>query len=167
VRAGLAATGILLLVIGAVLWYLPLQTIQSGSQSVPTNYGLITQPVAPYAYITPSISFSTSWQGSAAVTVKVFDCGTDSKCGGVDPTTSNPVASGNGTSGTISWTGKGANYYEVFPSSGTSMSYQATVPLLKGIVGLALLALGVVLLLVGLVAGRRKPAPAPATAAPA
>ena len=83
-RSFLPILGVILIAGGLILWYVPVQTITSPVAVVPSGYGLVTQRVAPYAYLTPSIPLSASWTSDSSIDVQVYSCGSDSSCSDVN-----------------------------------------------------------------------------------
>ncbi|MGI0053355.1 MAG: hypothetical protein ACREC5_04765 [Thermoplasmata archaeon] len=153
-RKGVLVAGIVLLVLGAVLWYLPIPMSQS--QTVPTGYAwtLSTSPAA--AVLTPTIPYSVTWDASPGLSVSVFDCGSGSCDLG---SLSDVVTSGSG--GSLSWSGVKGSTYAIVPTSNATFTVSISEPLGGGDVGVALLVIGGVLLIVGAATGGEKPRPAP------
>ena len=169
-RTGMLVAGIVILIIGVVLWYLPVQPV-SNSLTVPTGAGDTLSANPPLAVLTSQLTYSASWTASSSITVNVYDCGTDSACS--NAIHSGAIATGTGSSGSLSWTGPKGEYYLIVPSSTATVTAGATEPLAGGLVGVALLVVGLIIAIVGAVRGPAKakaspaPAAAPAAAPPA
>lgn len=153
-RAGVAVVGVVLLVIGAVLWYVPLPGTSTGQTNVAAGQGEVVQATAPLALLTPTVSMTVTWTASSSTQVRVLACGTDSGCGSPGST---PVASGTGTSGSLTFSADKGSYYLIEPDHSATINVQPTVPILGGALGLVLLIVGILLLVVGLVARKKQP----------
>lgn len=163
-RAGIAVVGIVLLVIGAVLWYLPLPGTSTGQTQVAAGQGETVQATAPLALLTPQVTLTVTWTASTSAAIRVYSCGSDSSCGSPSSTA---IASGSGTSGTLTFTADKGSYYIIVPDHTATINVQPTVPILGGALGLVLLVIGIILLLVGLVARKKQPKAEPAPVEPA
>lgn len=166
-RRRMVIVGVILLVIGATLWYFPVQTVDATSTMSGTlpyhslNIGLD----APFAFLGGAIAISISWVASESVSLSVYKCGSSS-CNSSDQF----VGSGSGSTGSISWSGQANIYYVVerVPASGPAIQVTGhyTEPLLGGTVGLATTGFGVFVLVLGLwlmpPVVRRAPGPTPA-----
>ncbi len=164
-RTGMLVAGIVVLIIGVVLWYVPVEPVTS-SLTVPTGAGDTLSANPPLAVLSSQLTYSASWTSSSSITVNVYDCGTDSSCS--NAIHSGAIATGTGSSGSLSWTGPKGDYYLIVPSSTATVTAGATEPLAGGIVGVILLVVGLLLAIIGAVRRPATPkaAPAPAAAPP-
>jgi hypothetical protein len=160
-RVGFVVVGVVLIILAAVLMFIPI--IQVASQTIGT-----LQPyeanVTGYS-ITGSIPATVTWSSSSTVSIDVATCTSvtsSNQCSG----TVNTLPNQTGTSGTFSFNVPSGGAVVVAVLSGGSASI--TVKLAQSTIGLILLIVGIVLLLVGLVFGRKKAAaPVPTTTPPA
>ncbi len=160
-RVGFVVVGVVLIILAAVLMFIPI--IQVASQTIGT--------LQPYEAnvtgfsITGSIPGTVTWSSNSAVEIDVATCTSvtsSNQCTG----TVNTLPAQNGTSGTFSFNVPTGGAVAVAVLNGGSASI--TVKLAQSTIGLLLLIVGIVLLLVGLVFGRKKAtAPAPTMAPPA
>lgn len=156
-RAGMLVVGILLLIVGIVLWYLPVQP-SATTQAVPTGEGAIISANPPLAVLTSSLSYNANWSASSTVTVNVYDCGTDTQC--TNAVHTSPIATGTGASGSLSWSGPKGEVFLVVPSSTATVTTTVTEPLLGGVIGVVLLVIGILLAAIGAMRAPKKAAPA-------
>ncbi|HZY69427.1 MAG TPA: hypothetical protein VFF67_00405 [Thermoplasmata archaeon] len=169
-RGGVVAVGLILLILGFILAYVPIpgQTVPSTTvtQSTPA---ILSVSSPPFLFFTSTLPFSLSWTSSAAITVYVYACGSDSQCAAVTPNVTSPVVTGSGSSGSVSFTAQKGQYYEIYGKSSAATwtaTFSATyaVPFVGGSLGFFLLILGIVVLIVGLVLKKKQPpSPAPTT----
>lgn len=150
-RPLLVAVGVVVLVVGLALWYLPMPG-QSASAQVPDNSGYVIQGTGPLAILSTSFAYSASWSAATSVNVSVYDCGTSSNCTNLVVGLTPITAFGNGTSGSLSWAGARGHYFAIVPSNAATITWTYQVPLLGGAVGVGLTVLGALVLLVGLIA---------------
>ncbi len=157
-RTGMVAVGIVLLVLGAVLAFVPL--LQAGSQDVSESTPWGFNVTAAFS-ITGTVPLTISYSSSQSVNILVGTCDSISYSSG-SPQCTNPTVSGqNGSSGTFNINVKpgGAVVVGILGAGTASVTVkEAQTPL-----GDILLILGIVVLLVGLVM-RRRPSPAPMAA---
>jgi hypothetical protein len=162
--------GVAAIAVGLLLLYIPVPGQGVGAKLVPVGFGESITVAGSYAVFTSSVPFHVSWSSPTPVTVNVFRCGSDPTCNATiaaQPPPA-PIVNGTGTSGTISFTGQKGLSYLVVPNgsaNATTVSVDYSLPWEGGAPGLGLIAGGLVLLLVGLFLGRRKP-PADETIAP-
>lgn len=169
-RTGILLAGIVVLILGVVLWYLPIQPVTS-TLTVPTGAGDTLSANPPLAILSSELTYSANWSAGSSITVNVYDCGTDTSCTNAIHT--GAIATATGSTGSLSWTGPKGNYYLIVPSGTATVTAGVTEPLAGGIVGVLLLVVGLVLAIFGAV--RNPPAPkaspppvaAPAASAPA
>lgn len=152
-RPLLVAIGVVVLVVGVAVWYLPMPG-QSASADVPDNSGYVIQGTGPLAVLSSTFAYTASWSAATSVNVTVYDCGTSSNCTNLVVGLTPITASGNGTSGSLSWQGDRGHYFAVVPSNAATITWTYDVPLLGGAVGLGLTVVGVLVLVVGVVAKR-------------
>ncbi|HEV2166477.1 MAG TPA: hypothetical protein VGS23_05835 [Thermoplasmata archaeon] len=162
-RTGWAVVGILVLIVGVALWYIPMN-VSIGSNHVPALSGDIVEASPPAALLTPKLPYTVTWSSDsgAPVNLSVYNCGTDSTCGSFTP--SDRVASGSGATGTVTWSGVKGNYYAIVPSgltAKTTVTASVGEPLFGGLLGIGLLVLGLIFLAVGAGGKSKKPAPKP------
>jgi hypothetical protein len=167
-RRGWVVLGAILTVAGALLAYLPLSATGASSafvspgeeitftvSSILGTYGTKIDLFHPYIEVT------VGWTASTPVVVKVFPCGSNSNCTNV--TDQAPVATGNSSSGSLSFDAQSGVWYAVLLQGGAGASAIVTVndigPLAGGLPGMVLFVVGVGLLLAGLV--RPPPEPEP------
>ena len=164
-RTGWVIVGVVLLILGFVLWYIPMN-VSDGSLDVPAGSVDAVEANPPLALLTPNLPYTVTWSSDSghSVNVTVYNCGTDSSCANI--ASSNKVTSGSGASGTVKWTGAKGNYYAIEPSSSSTVTVNVGEPLIGGIVGLALVAIGVIFLIVG-AARKSKPRAPPQEVEPA
>ena len=150
-RRRMVIVGVILLVVGAAIWYAPLEPV-SATSTMPGTLpyrALQIGITAPFDFFGARIPITLSWSASSTVSISVDRCGT-SPCN----STNQFVASGNGASGSLSWSGEPNVYYVVerVPPSGVpiQVTTKYTEPLLGGSVGLALTAFGVFVTVLGL-----------------
>ncbi len=159
-RKGMVIVGLVLLLLGVVLWYVPVGNPQP-STAVASGEVLVVGASPPLAVLSPSLPYSAAWTSSGGSdTVTVYDCGTDSSCANAG-SASSQVTSGSGTSGTLTWSGSRGDYFAIEPGNGT-VTVTPTIgePFAGGLIGLLLVIVGLVLLLVGAVRPPKPPAPA-------
>ncbi|MCI4337784.1 MAG: hypothetical protein L3J72_00550 [Thermoplasmata archaeon] len=169
-RRGWVAVGALLTVVGALLAYLPLTSTTSASSTVGAGEEVIfsiSSPLGTYGtqldLFHPYIEVTVSWSATAPIVVEVFGCGRDANC--TNATRGAPLASGNASSGSISFKAQSGVYYAALPRAGSSGAAQLTVddlgPLAGGLPGMVLFAMGLVVLIAGLVRSPPEPLPPP------
>ena len=159
-RAGIAVVGLVLLLIGLALWYVPFAG-PSSNAAVPNGSALTVQGSAPAALLTSSFTWTVSWTAtSSSVTVTVYDCGTSP--GSCTNSGLTVVKNGTGSSGSLSWSGPKAEAYAILVTggSGATVTYGYAVPIAGGLAGIALTFIGFILLIAG-AAMRKKSAPMP------
>ncbi|HTW56009.1 MAG TPA: hypothetical protein VMG36_06145 [Thermoplasmata archaeon] len=168
-RRRMVILGVVLLVIGAALWYLPTGTVSATSTMNGTipYHALSIGLDAPFAFLGGTIRISVAWTSSETVSLSVYKCGT-SPCSSA----TQYVAGGSGSSGSFSWSGQANVYYVVdrVPASGPAIQVTThyTEPLLGGTVGIAITGFGVFVTVLGVwlmpPVVRRAPAPSSARA---
>ncbi|MCI4358515.1 MAG: hypothetical protein L3J95_02565 [Thermoplasmata archaeon] len=151
-RTGWVIGGVIVLILGFVLWYVPM-SLAVGSSDVPATAGLAVNANPPLALLSPNLPYSATYSSDSGlpVNVTVYNCGTDSTCTHFNPS-SDRVASGKGSTGTLTWSGVKGNYYLVVPTGltgKTTISVTVGEPLAGGLAGIALVVIGLLLLLVG------------------
>lgn len=155
-RGNILAVGILLAVIGFALWYFPLQSGSLSPVHVASGTKDIIQLSDPFDLLGATLPFSLDWNASASITVQVYSCGSDASCATAGSGAA--LASGTGGSGSLSWSGHRGEYFAVIPSGGSAtvvVSY--TYPLYEGLPGIAIFAVGVIVVLLGV--GLSRPVP--------
>jgi hypothetical protein len=151
VRAAVAGFGLVLALVGAVLWYVPVTT---ASSSTPVPVGDAFDFSVPGTLIIGPVPFTATWTASGPTNVTLYGCGSDAKCSA--QTNSSVIARGAGTTGSMKWTGKAGLYYLFVPDASTNVTISYGEPLLGGLGGLAVLGVGIVVLVAG-IAMRRSP----------
>lgn len=151
-RTEVAIVGVVLAVVGAALWYLPL-TAATSTKEVPLgdayDFGV------PSTLIVGSIPYSAAWTGTGATNVTVFACGSDAGC--VNATSHTIVAHGAGTTGSVGWTGKSGQYYLLVPNATVNLTLTYHEPVAGGLAGLGLLGAGILIAVAGLAIRKDKP----------
>ncbi len=157
-RGGVVAFGVVLIVVGAVLAFVPI--LQAGSEVVTSDTAWAFDATASFS-ITGTIPLSISYTSNQSVNLYVESCtgGITQSPGGMPECTGGTVVSFlNGSSGAISFdekVGGGVIVGLVSPGSATVVVKEAQTP-----IGDILLILGALFLLVGLVLPKRRPVPA-------
>ncbi len=159
-RKGILVVGVVLLILGAVLWYLPISTTQS--QAVPNGDAWTIGANPPLALLTPTIPYTVTWNSASGLNVSVYDCGSSGSC--TSSSLVNPVATGNG--GSLSWSGTKGDSYAIVPSRATTLNLGIGEPIAGGLLGLLLVVVGIILALVGAASGGSKMRPAPVPVPP-
>lgn len=166
-RVGIVVVGVVLLVIGAVLLFVPLapQPAQKLDQSSTT---------APYAFtvsgfsITGSMPVSVSWTSNTSVLLVAVSC--SGSCASANVSTLSGAVIQTGTSGsfTLSVPDGGTVEIAVGSVTGSPSSTTVNVTTAETTIGSILLIVGILLLIVGLVLRRKSSKPmAAASAMPA
>lgn len=150
-RAAVAGVGVVLALVGAVLWYVPVTT---ASSSIEVPVGEAFDFSVPGTLIIGPVPFTATWTASGPVNVTVYGCGSDSKCSA--QTNSTVVDRGMGATGSMKWTGKSGLYYLFVPNATTNLTVTYVEPLLGGLGGLALLGIGIVVAVAGVSMHRRQ-----------
>jgi uncharacterized membrane protein len=160
VRIGFVVVGVVLIILAAVLMFVPIVTV--ASQTITP-----TQPyeanVTGYS-ITGSIPGSISWSSSSDVEIDVATCSSVSSANACSGSV-NALTPQNGTSGTFTFNVPTGGAVAVALVGAGSASI--TVKLAQSTVGLILLVVGILLLLIGLVLKRSGSKTAPVMAEPA
>jgi len=149
VRFGIVAIGAVLIVVGGLVWYAPLQPIHDGPLTdTGSSYSIGLQ--APLDVLGATVSFSLTWSSSVDESVEIYSCGTHPTCTGL--TSSDFVAGGSGKTGTLGWTGKAGEYFAFVSSSQPiQLTIDYTEPVLGGTAGLGTLVFGGFLAALGIV----------------
>jgi hypothetical protein len=150
VRAGPIVAGLLIFIVGWALWYFPIQAVSTGAVSEPSGAtDIVGVGGAPLIILGSSIPYNLKWSSGPNVTVNVYDCSTDSTC--ALATSGSPITHGNGSAGSLSWSGGHGQYFAVVPSGGAAtLAVTYTTPLLEGAVGLGGVVLGFVMIILGI-----------------
>lgn len=146
-------------VAGALLAYVPLSATGSSSAAVSPGEEItftVSSILGTYGtkidVFHPFLEVTVGWTASTPVVVKVFPCGSDSNC--TNATERTPVATGNSSSGSLSFDAQSGVWYAVLLKGGSGASAVVTVndlgPLAGGLPGMVLFVVGVGLLLAGL-----------------
>jgi hypothetical protein len=141
-RGGILAVGVILVILGIVILYVPLASMGSGSVSV--GSGMTFQTSGTYF----SQSLAVSWTSPSPMTITIMSCSS------VDPVThdcSNPsvITTMIGTSGTYTFTAGSGQYYQITALGiGTaSITTKGTIPTL----GYILIVIGAIVALLGVI----------------
>jgi uncharacterized membrane protein len=164
-RAGIVVVGILLIIIGAVLMFVPL--LSSASVNLSSSQPEQEVNVSGFS-ITGGIPATLSWTSNQPVNVSVATCSSVAGNGTCKGTVS-LLSAENGTSGSFSFNVPAGGGIGVGMVGGDAATASVTIKLAQTTVGLIVLVIGVILFLVG-AAVRRKvppPPPPPPPAAPA
>jgi len=149
VRFGIVAIGATLIVVGALVWYAPLQPIHDGPLT-DTGSAYTIGLQAPLDVLGATVSFSLTWSSSVDESVEVYSCGSHPTCTGL--TNSDLVTRGSGKTGTLGWTGKAGEYFAFLSSSQpVELTVDYTEPVLGGTAGLGTLIFGGFLAALGVV----------------
>jgi uncharacterized membrane protein len=156
-RAGILVVGIVLIILGGVLMFIPL--IQSSSANLSTTQPAYEVNVTGFS-ITGTIPGTISWTSNQAVTMDAGTCSavsSNNTCTG----SRNILSSENGTSGTFTFSVAPGGAIVVGMIGGDAATASVTVKLAQTTVGLILLVVGIILLLVGAVTHKKVPPAAP------
>ncbi|MGI0156551.1 MAG: hypothetical protein ACREDE_10540 [Thermoplasmata archaeon] len=161
-RRGWVVLGAIIAIVGLLLAYLPLASTTSTSSSVGAGEEVvfsISSPLGTYGtqvdVFHPYIEVTVSWSSGGPVLVDVYACGSDANC--TNASNSAPVASGNATSGSVSFRAQSGVYYAVLPHGGAQVTVDDVGPVAGGLPGMVLLVIGILVFVVGLV--RKAPRP--------
>ncbi len=168
-RLGIAVVGVILLVLGAVLLFVPLspqpnQNVTSGSVSTGGS-GVSIFSVSGFS-LTGNIPVSISWSAPTAVVIGAVACSGTCQ----NPSTSGSgVAVQTGTSGTftLNQPDGGEIGLVAITTAGSAVTVTFKITTALTTVGSILLILGILLLIVGVVLKSKSGAPAPVGAPPA
>jgi hypothetical protein len=165
VRLEIIALGLVLAVVGAVLWLVPLAPANATIE-IPVgdayDFGI------PGALEVGSIPYTLSWTSHVLTNVTIYLCGSTNACPA--GTNGSVLVRQFGTYATLSWESHAGQYYLLVPNQTVNVTVDYKEPLSGGLVGLGVLGTGLVIMLAGLAIPRRptpKPAEGPAPAAPA
>ncbi len=165
-RLGIVVVGVILLILGAVMLFVPLspqpdQNVPSGSPSAPGS-GVAIFSVSGYS-LTGNIPVSISWSAPTAIVVGAVAC--SGTCQNPSPSASGATGQ-TGTSGTFSLNQPNGGEIELiaFTTAGSAVTVTFKITTALTTVGSILLILGILLLIVGVVLKSKSRAPAPAAA---
>ncbi|MCI4345274.1 MAG: hypothetical protein L3K07_00745 [Thermoplasmata archaeon] len=166
-RRSWVVVGAIFAVAGALLAYVPLSSTTSSSASLAPGeeivftvssilgtYGTKVDLFHPYLEVT------VGWSAGAPVQLDVYPCGSDSNC--THALSRAPVASGNASSGSVSFPAQSGVWYSVLLNrSGSSavVTVNDTGPLAGGLPGMVLFFVGVGVLVAGSVLKPRSRVP--------
>ncbi|MCI4326302.1 MAG: hypothetical protein L3K16_01495 [Thermoplasmata archaeon] len=155
-RAWIAVLGAVLVVLGAVLWVVP---VTPASSSILVPYGDGYDFGLPSGVLIGSVPYSADWSAPVSANVTLYSCGTDSGCPNYsfDPV----VAQGHGASGSMSWSSSAGRYFLLVPNVTANITVHYTEPVAGGLAGVGLLGVGVIVCVAG-IAIRKPPQEAPA-----
>ena len=164
-RIGIVVAGVVLIVIGAVLLFVPIT--DQGTQTVTSSAPEVLQ-VSGFS-ITGSIPVSISWTSSSAVEVLAAACSSSCDTGNINAISGLTIQSGTSGSFTLNQPNGGEIVLGVITTGGSSASATFTVKTALSLVGTILLLVGIVILIVGAVLRSRPKAEAmpPAPVEPA
>lgn len=147
-RPNLLAVGILLILIGAGLWYYPLTNASYPAVTDAAGTRDVVGRGVPVAAPGEGLQYSASWESSASVTVSVYACGSDKSCSLAG--SSSAIVTETGLSGTASWTGHPGQYFAIVSTGGSiTIVVSYTEPVFGGILGLSIFVLGWIILILG------------------
>jgi len=136
--------GIVLLVIGILLFAVAAVLPQTGSQTIPAGAGWELTPTA-----IGGEALTLSWSnGGSGTNVTLYDCG--STCPATIGSGLSSVATGHGGSGSLSVSVDSGHQYLFVETAGTatlSASYSAVGLTVLGVIGIVVAALGTVIVL--------------------
>lgn len=141
------AIGIAIALVGAALWYVPLEPTASGGKTI-YSFSRVIELDAPFDVLGAPIAFSLTWTGEYPAIVQLYQCGHSSNCS--DLPASDYVTGGSGATGTLHWTGTAGEFFLFRTSTEPiTLDLHYTQPLLGGAVGLAFVIFGVFLAVLG------------------
>ncbi|MCI4372828.1 MAG: hypothetical protein L3K02_04205 [Thermoplasmata archaeon] len=149
-RIGFVVVGVVLVLLGAVLAFVPLIQVASQTITEGTPYEANVTGVS----VTGSVPASVSWSSNATISIEVGTCSTLQSNGMCSGSVSLlPIQ--NGTSGTFSFSVPTGGAFVVAIASLSAATASITVKLAQSTIGLILLIVGILLLIVGLVLKRK------------
>lgn len=144
-RVAVVVLGIVVILVGAVLWLVPLAPATSSIQ-VPVgdayDFGV------PGSLVIGNIPYKVAWTAGPDANVTIYSCGASSACAG--GTNESVLAQRYGSSGSVSWMGQAGQYYLLVPNQTANVTVDYQQPVSGGLVGLGVLGAGIVLTLAGL-----------------
>lgn len=145
-RVPLVVFGAALVVLGTVVWFVPLESASSRAPPVPVGSGFKFGLVGPL--VLGAVPFTVTWTSSSQDLVKVYSCKTNAAC----PSFADDavVAHGSGASGSMAWSGKAGQYYLFVPSANSNVTVTYVEPLVGGFLGVSVLGAGVLAAAAGL-----------------
>ncbi|HXQ94760.1 MAG TPA: hypothetical protein VN864_06310 [Thermoplasmata archaeon] len=155
-RLPVVAFGVVLILAGAALWYVPLT---SATTTIQVPVGDAYDFGVPTGYIVAGIPYTASWNSGSLTNVTIYSCGTNSAC--PNEVSAPVVAQRDASSGSLKWTSSAGHYFLLVPNTTVNLTLSYLEPVSGGLVGLGALGLGAIVLVVGL-ALRRPPTDAPA-----
>lgn len=167
-RIGIVVAGVVVIVIGAVLLFVPV--VNQGTQTVTVTAPEVFQ-VSGFS-ITGGIPVSISWTSSVSVEVLAAACSSSCNTGSINSLSGLVLQSGTSGSFTLNQPNGGEVVLGVVTTGGTSGSATFTIKTALTTVGSILLILGIIILIVGAVLRSRPkatampPAPMPVEPAP-
>jgi uncharacterized membrane protein len=170
-RKGMVIVGVVLLVIGLVLMFVPL--VQAATENLPGSGIDVAQYNATVTGfgITGGVEISVSWTASSSSIVAVGWCPTalnsTNECPGTTNGSGNTVVKDlDTTSGSATFGVPNGGYFAVeMGSINSTTTGSFTITISESTIGLILFVIGILLLIVGAVT-KRKPKPAPMPAEP-
>ena len=139
-RRRLIVIGVALAILGAALWYFPVQPVTSGPNTDRGSVYIVGLD-APLDILGGSVPFTLHWQSTFTISVSLHSCGSQPKCTNLGPNSA--IGNETGTSGTFHWTGVANTYYALVATSGPlTVTLQYPEPPLGGTVGLSLVIFG-------------------------
>jgi uncharacterized membrane protein len=156
VRAGLVVVGIILLILGAVIFVVPLipssQSLSTSSGSGSPDFSIFTSsPLVPtYAKLSYSSPVDVFFE-AVTCTKPITTSQADSPNASQDCGTMTTVANSSGTSGSYSFTIPAGGAVVYFAIGDSNSTVSTTLTYTEPLVGIALIALGIILLILGIV----------------
>ncbi len=161
-RIGILVVGIVLIVVGAVLLFVPVGVQSSTTIDNNSSTPEAVQSVSGFS-LTGSIPIAVSWSSPVAVTIGAVAC--TGTCSNVSQLSGITIQTGTSGSFTLNQPNGGSIGFVVVPATGGAPSTNVTFKFTPALttVGSILIILGIILLILGVVLKRKQPA-APAAA---
>jgi hypothetical protein len=150
VRVAVVAFGVVVILAGAVLWYVPLS---SASTSLQVPVGDAYDFGVPNGYILGAIPYTASWASGSSTNVTIYGCGTNSAC--PNEVSGPVVAHADAATGSLKWTSSAGHFFLLVPNSTVNLTLSYLEPVAGGLVGIGMVGLGAIAFVVGLAV--RKP----------
>ena len=155
-RRRLVVIGIALALVGAALWYFPVQSVSTGPES-DSGTVFIVGLDAPLDVLGAQIPFTLHWEARSPVSVKLYVCGDHPTCTNLGLGTY--ITGENGTSGTLHWNGFADQYFALVSTiADLTVNVQYPEPVIGGTLGVALIGFAGFLVVLGVLL---RPPPTP------
>ncbi|HEV8050561.1 MAG TPA: hypothetical protein VGP88_08215 [Thermoplasmata archaeon] len=144
-RLPVVVFGVVLLIAGAALWFVPLT---SASTTVQVPVGDAYDFGVPTGYIVDGIPYTATWNSGAATNVTIYSCGTNSAC--PNEVNAPVVVQHNGSSGSLKWTSSAGHYFLLVPNTTVNLTLSYLEPVAGGLAGIGTIGFGAIVIVVGL-----------------